>query len=238
MSEHTVVAAPVDGATERRLVIRNLDNATLVGEDSTAELCRVRCAGRAPRVRYSGDKVELTYPLIALTHPTPDTISLSSSISWEIEVGHMGNVRADLTAVTVRSIDVGDVVRTNLDLSNSEGTVPIRLGAAHELTIRRPPGVPVRVRIHGGARRVRVDGQHVGAGRGPTTIVTPGYERATNRLDISVDSAADLAVVAADLSGPAATGPWEVMAAAHTWLARLRAGRVVWPVQESSRMFV
>jgi hypothetical protein len=129
MSEHTVVAEPVDGATERRLVIGNLDDATL-GEDTTVELCTVRCTGCAHRVRYSGDTVELTYPLIAATHSPPDTISLNRSVPWE------------------------------------------------------------------------------------------------------------MADVAADLSGPAATGPWDVMAAAHTWLARLRASRVAWPVQESTRMFV
>jgi hypothetical protein len=119
-----------------------------------------------------------------------------------------------------------------LDLSAPDGTLPIRLGAVGDATIRRPAGIPVRVRVRRGARSLTLDGRRVSASGGPTTLATPGYDRAVHRVDISVDSAVDVTVTTTELTRDAPAGPVDVMAAAHTWLARMRASGVVWPAPE------
>jgi hypothetical protein len=235
MTEYEVLAAPIDGHAGGRLVVRRgLGNATLVGDDSMAELYTARCTGRAPRARCSGGTVELTFPLVDLGARSHTDISLNGSVPWEIEVaGGASDVQADFTRLSVRSIDVdGGLVRTILDLSAPDGTLPIRLGAVSDTTIRRPAGVPVRVRIRRGTRGLTLDGRRVGASGGPTTLTTPGYDRAAHRVDVWVDSASDLTVTATEFARDAPAGPVDVMAAAHAWLARMRASGVVWPAPE------
>lgn len=237
MSELVVLAAPLDGATEGRLVIRRgLGDADL-GSDTMAELYTARCIGRAPRARCSGGTVELTYPLSALTpRRQTDVITLNSSIPWEIDVGGgVGDVRADLTGVLVRSIDVeGDTARTTVALSHPEGTVPIRLGAVRDTTIRRPARVPVRVRIRRGGRRITVDDQTLAASTGPTTITSPGYLDAAYRVNVTVESADHLTVTTTGRNELAGASPADVMLAARTWLDRFGPAGVRWPAEDGA----
>ena len=53
-----------------------------------------------------------------------------------------------------------------------------------------PAGVPVRVRIGGGASKLAIDNVHVGAGGGKTDWRSPDYDRAENRYDIEVGAGA------------------------------------------------
>jgi hypothetical protein len=235
MNDHEVLTAPVDGIAAGRLVVRRgLSNATLVGDETMADLFSARCTGRAPRARCSGGTVELTSPLIPFGGRTHTEISLNGSIPWEIEIaGGASDVRVDFTRLLGRSIDVdGGVTHTVLDLSAPDGTLVIRLGAVSDTTIRRPPGVPVRLQVRRGARRVSVDDRLIDDCAGPTTLTTPGHDRAVNRVDVSVDSAVGLAITTSDLIRDAPAGPADVMAAALSWLARMRAGRVVWPAPD------
>jgi hypothetical protein len=238
MNEEKVLAAPLDGITEGRLVIRRgLANVVLGSDAGMAELYTVRCTGRTPRVRYSGGTVELTYPLTSLTtRGTPDMINLNGTIPWEIEVaGGVGDVRADFTNIDVRSIDVeGGVLRTSIDLSQPDGTLPVRLGAVSDVMIRRAAGVPVRVQIRRGARLTTVDAEKIVAATGPTTIVTPGFDRATNRLDISVDAADHFTVTAASAVRLASVPAGDIMLAASSWLMRLGGTGVSRPELETS----
>lgn len=237
MNGYEVLAAPFDGLDDGRLVIRRgLGNAILVGDETMAELYTVRCTGRAPRARCGGGVVELTFPLIAAGARTRADISLNAAVPWEIEVaGGASDLQADLVLLRVRSIDIsGGIVRTILELPMPGGTLPIRLGAASDTTIRRPPGVPVRVQVRRDARRVTLDDQHVDASGGPMTFTTPGFDGAADRVDVSVDSAADVAITTTDLTRDVPTGPMDVMAAAHTWLARMPASGAAWTTRDMS----
>jgi hypothetical protein len=235
MSEHEVLAASVDGVVDARLVVRRgLGNATLVGAETMAELYTARCTGRAPRARCSGGVVELTYPELALCARARTEISLNASVPWEIEIAvGASDIRADLTQLRMRSVDVnGRVARLTIDLGNPDGTLSIRLGAVDNTTIRRPSGVPVRLRIRGEARGVTLDDRSVPRKCGPTAVTTPGYDHAAHRVDISADSAVDLAVATAEPTWDARIGQLEVMAAARAWLGRMCASGVVWPAHD------
>jgi hypothetical protein len=232
VSERHVLVTPLDGSTAGRLVIRHGLGHARVGSDATmAELCTVRCTGRTPRVRCDGGTVELTFPLLGLaTRARSDEITLNGSIPWEVEVnGAVGDVRADLSHVHVRSVEVkGGTSRTSLVLSHPDGTVPIRLGAVSHTVIRRPSGVPVRVRFQKGGRRVRVDDQTVAELAGPTTLSSQGFDDATDRFDISIDVADGLTVTGTDLTEVSPARRGDVMLAASSWFARFGVSGVVW----------
>jgi hypothetical protein len=224
VSERHVLSAPLDEATEGRLVIRHGLEHVQVGSDATmAELVTVRCTGRTPRVRWGGGTVELTYPLLGLvTRARTDEIILNGSVPWTIEInGAVGDVRADLSRVYVRSVDgKGGTTRLSLVLSQPDGTVPVRLGTVSRTVIRRPFGVPVRVRLRRGARRISVDDQTAAGIAGPTTLTSPGFEDATDRIDISVDIADQLTVTTSDLTETPPGRPRDVVLAATSWFAR------------------
>jgi hypothetical protein len=232
MSGHVVLATPRDGTTEGRLVIRGGLGKTTLGSDATmAELYIARCTGRSPRARYSGGTVELAYPrLTDSVREHSGVITLNGSLPWQIAVvGGMIDVRADLTRAALRSIDVdGVTARTSLDLPHPDGTMPIRLRAVGDTIIRRPVGVPVRVRIRRRARCTTVDAQTLAAGTGPTTLASPGFDRAVHRVDVSVDTAARLTVTTTGATGQAHRGPADVLFAANTWLTRLGVAGGVW----------
>jgi hypothetical protein len=236
MSELVVLAAPLDGTTEGRLVIRGgLRDTTLRSDAELAELYTVRCTERAPHAQCSGGTVELAYPPLAVSaRKHSDGITLNGSIRWQIGVvGGIVDVRADLTAAAVRSIDVdGGTARTSVDLPHPDGTLPVRLGDVSDTIIRRPIGVPVRVRIRRRAGCTTVDAHALAAGTGLATLTSPGFDRALHRVDVSVETAASLTVTTTGATGSVHPGQADVLLAANTWFARVGVGGVLWPSLE------
>jgi hypothetical protein len=194
----TPLTAPLGGSTEGHLVVRRgLGDAAIGSDAGMPDIYTARCTRRPPRARVHGGTVELTYPRLSLgLGERRDTVTLNGSIPWRVEVhGGVGDVAADLSGVDLRSFEVaGGVAHTSLDLSAPSGTVPVRLGSVRDVTIWRPAGVPVRVRVRRGSRRLAVDDQAIGAAAGPTTLVTPGFATATDRLDVTVDAADRLTI--------------------------------------------
>jgi hypothetical protein len=76
------------------------------------------------------------------------------------------------------------------------GTVPVRVaGGVHELTVLRPAGVAVRVRVGHGAKDLTLDDRHFGAVGGSTRWQSPDYDQASDRYDIAVSGGADTLTV-------------------------------------------
>jgi hypothetical protein len=70
----------------------------------------------------------------------------------------------------------GGVSRLLVRLPRPKATVPVRVGAgASNVELVRPAGVPVRVRIGGGASKLAIDEFRVGAG-GKTDWRSPDYD--------------------------------------------------------------
>ncbi len=197
-AEHENSGPAPTGPTEGHLLVRRgLGRTTIATDHGLPELYAARFAGPAPRRDVRGGTVELTYPLLSFRRRgTADALTLTGAIPWRIEVdGGVGDVTADLSDVTVRSVDVrGGVADSALALPTPVGTLPVRLGSVDDVTISRPAGVAVRVSVRRGARNLRVDDQALGAAGGPTVLATPGYENATDRIDIAVDAARRLTV--------------------------------------------
>ena len=84
-------------------------------------------------------------------------------------------------------------------LPRPNGLVPIRVsGGVSHLTLSRPGGVPARVHIGGGASKLGLDTQYLGAVGGPVRLETPGYPGSTDRYDLEIGGGASRITIAAD----------------------------------------
>ena len=73
-------------------------------------------------------------------------------------------------------------------------------GGASDLRIHRPAGVPVQLRVRGGASRVTLDEQRLGAVGGELRLATPDEAARTDLYQIEIDGGASRLTVDADLS--------------------------------------
>jgi class 3 adenylate cyclase len=197
------------GERARRLELVRPRDLTLRGERRLSRPYRARFEGRPPEVEELGDTVAVTYPRLARKFGAAATITLDASVSWRIEAtGPVRRLTADLGVLTLLGFEVtsGAAAEVTLTLPPPSGEVPVRLaGGAASVTIHRPAGVPVRVRVGGGASRLRLDGQRFRAVGGETLWDGPGFEDATDRYVVEIRRGArDLTVdTLAAVSAPA-----------------------------------
>jgi hypothetical protein len=71
-------------------------------------------------------------------------------------------------------------------------------GGVSHLTLRRPDGVPARVHIGGGASKLELDTQCLGAIGGPVRLETPGYSSASDRYDLEIGGGASKVTITAE----------------------------------------
>jgi len=124
---------------------------------------------------------------------TSTDVRLSPSLSWAIEIrGGVSHWDSDLRNLELAGIEVrGGVNKVDLQLPRPTGTAIVRVsGGANQLTLRRPAGVPARLRIGGGASKLELDTQYLGAVGGPVRLDTPDYSNAGDRYDIEIGGGA------------------------------------------------
>jgi uncharacterized protein (TIGR02246 family) len=201
------LAAPLGQATSGRLVLKpGAARLTVRGDPTMTDLYRASFDTPAPTVRVQGGTVTVHYPrmarlrdLRALLGPRPGgQVALNGSIPWYVRVhGGTAHTTFDLSRVALYAIELdGGVSQVAVVLPAPSGTVPVRVaGGVHELTVLRPAGVAVRVRVGHGARDLTLDDQHFGAVGGSTRWQTPGYDQASDRYDVAVSGGADTLTV-------------------------------------------
>lgn len=151
---------------------------------------RARFEGRPPVVEERGATVAVTFPRLARRDGAATTITLDASVPWRIEAaGPVRRLIADLGVLTLLGFEVtsGPASDLALILPPPWGEVPVRFaGGAISVTIHRPAGVPVRVRVGAGASRLRLDGQRFRSVGGETLWDGPGFEAATDRYVVEI----------------------------------------------------
>jgi hypothetical protein len=197
------LAAPIGPTTAGRLVIKpDAVHLTIRGLPAMTDLCRASFESPAPNVRVQDGNFTVTYrrmawlanPRVLIGRHPSGQITLNGSIPWHIRVlGGTAHARFDLSELTLYALELGGGVSDlSLTLSTPSGTVPVRTAAGvRNLTIVRPPGVAVRVRVGSGAKRLRVDEQHFGAVGGSIQWQSPQYGQMTDRYDIAIAGGAD-----------------------------------------------
>ena len=187
-SEHS---APLGGLTSAKLHVRSgLSSLRLRPGGDQRELYRATFEGATPQVRLLDGRVLVQYRGISFDWRKRNAaIGLNTTIPWTFElVGGIQRVEADLRAVDVRRFDLaGGTERIQLELGQPNGEVPVRIvGGAKTIRLERPRGVPVRLRVVGSAAEATVDGVKVGRSGGASTLESPGWDRARDRIALDI----------------------------------------------------
>jgi hypothetical protein len=214
---------------------------TIHADPDLRDLFAARFEGRPPRIAAADGVVRIG----GLGHGRRQTgdVALSAAVPWEVEVsGGARRLSVDLAAARVRSLTVGGgVAEVAIGLGQPVGTVPVTFGGGVRLvSVQRPPGTAVRVRIRSGASRLALDDLYFGAVGGETRWQSADFAAAEHRYDVEVTGGASRFTVgtggeapAAEggEAGPAAGGPGPLQglsAAEHPSLAAV-AGRLAEP---------
>jgi DNA-binding MarR family transcriptional regulator len=186
-------AAPLGDLTEARLLFRSGAAAlTLRAGPRLTELYQARFEGAVPRVTVRDGTVSVQYRGFGWGKREADVL-LNPSVAWRIEIqGGAADLTGRLEGLDLRGFEVvGGASRLDLSLGAARGLVPVRIvGGAAKVRLSRPVGVAVRARVSGGAGRIEVDGQRLGAVGGETTLESPGAAGATDRYDVEVTGGA------------------------------------------------
>lgn len=192
-------SAPLAGARSARLELATGASRVVIVGDPTlgSDLYRARFEGRKPTVRVKDGRVTIRHPHFDWRRSSAE-IALNTKIPWHLTIhGGAARLRGELRELALRGIDIdGGASDVVLELPSVSARVPVRIaGGAAQLTIRRPAGVPVRLEVHGGASRLALDAQRLGAIGGDTVLESAEAERRGGRYDIVVSGGArDLAV--------------------------------------------
>jgi hypothetical protein len=155
------------------------------------ELYRAHVEGMPPQIEVDGGVVTVRprrFPLFGWGHRSL-RLTLSGGIPWDVEIGQGAyRLNADLRALRLRSFAInGGAARVEVAVGRPSGAVPITIsGGASKVTIRRPRGVPVEMRIKGGLARASVDGHQLGPAGGEVAWRTPGMADGADRYVIEV----------------------------------------------------
>ena len=192
-------AAPLGSAKSGRLeFVRGAANVTLHVGSGMEDLYRAHFDGPVPDVGAEDGAVTVKYTWTL--HPFDwrrrgADIALNAQVPWRITVrgGGVSRLDADLGGLRLDSFEVeGGASRVELTLPDPSGTVPIRIdGGASNVTVRRPVGVAARVDVGGGASKLALDGQRLGAIGGETRLESPDYAGDTDRYEIIITGGAN-----------------------------------------------
>ena len=137
--------------------------------------------------------------------PKAVDIELSDDVRWDLRFsGGSTDVDADLAGASFASVEfTAGITRIDLALPEPAAQVPVRVsGGASQFTLHAAQGVPVRVRVGGGAGTVSVDGAQRNGVPGGTDLTPPGWADAERRIDVDLTSGVSTVVVDRDVSVP------------------------------------
>jgi hypothetical protein len=195
-------AAPLGGLEQARLLFRSGANELILrGATGFADLYQATFEGPVPKVRLRQGIVVVQYQGRGLPwdwRKRNADLTLNASIPWDVEInGGANKLQGDLERIGIRSFELtGGVDRFRLGLGQPGGDVKVRVnGGVNQFRIERPAGVPVQLRVSGGAGGVELDRQRLGAVGGSTVLESAGASKATDRYTIEITGGASRIVI-------------------------------------------
>jgi AcrR family transcriptional regulator len=178
-------AASAPPVERGRLEIGWARRLTIEADPTLSELFSVFSEdGRRPDIHAQGGVVTLLQ-----THSRKaSTLVLNASVPWDIHAQKgASHMTADLRGLALNSFTVdGGGSAIELTVASPTGTVPIRVtGGTSKVSIHRAEDVPVRLEMRGGVSQLMFDGQKFGSA-GQLTVQSPGYDRATDRYEVTL----------------------------------------------------
>jgi hypothetical protein len=197
--------APLGTARAGRLVFtRGAYRVSIRADGETGELYRASFEGTVPMVFADDGKITVEYPRFSpsgLIRPfgRAADVTLNAGVPWELSfAGGVSQLRGDLQELALSSFEIrGGASEVELYLPEPQGVVPVQVsGGASKLTLRRPAGAAVRVRIQRGVSKLVVDDQRFGAIGAETWLGSAGSEQASDRYELEIGGGASELTVA------------------------------------------
>jgi hypothetical protein len=203
-------SAPSGAQTQGRLEFSRGAAHLAIHGASMEDLFRAHFEQPIPSVTVDGGTVSVEYPrfsprgwLRTGAH-RGGTVTLNQDMAWHITIrGGVAHLDADLRDLRLEALELGQgASRVEVRLPRPAGVVPVRVrGGASQVRIRRPAGVPVRLRIGRGVADLRFDEQEWGAVGGGLRLVTPEATQAPDRYEIEIASGAAHLEISAEERG-------------------------------------
>jgi DNA-binding MarR family transcriptional regulator len=188
------MSAPLGDVTAGRLEVNaSIAKLSICSAAAMPELYRASFDKHPPRIRVSGGTVSLTFPGLWRAAPGRGQVILNAVIPWALDIrGGASEMDLDLSGLSLSEMAMtGGASRVAFRLARPVGTVPLRIrGGASRVSIRRPAGVPVRVRVSGGLSRLTLDAQRLGSIGSGAVLDSAGYEAATDRYELGMEGGA------------------------------------------------
>ena len=159
-----------------------------------------RFEGPQPEVTEFGNQITIRYPCSPFAWGrTEAEVRLRPDVAWTLRLrGGASRADIDVRDLDLRGFDIsGGVSRMDLALGDVHGTVSVRVhGGVSRVDITRPHAVPAQLEVNGGASRLSLDDQMLGAIGGATRLQSGGFESAQDRLQVEVRGGASRLSVA------------------------------------------
>ncbi len=193
MTREAEVRIPFSGQQWGHLKVRGGSANWTLHETSIREpdldFMRADFQGLVPSVHVAGASVEVGYSRwTGLCRESHAEVALSPSLPWSIAIsGGVSNLRAEFASVRLAEFSVhGGVRDALLELGEPNGRVPIHVhGGVDRLTLVRPHGSAIAVRISGGATEVHLDETFLESVGGGLAWRADGHPRGLFELHIS-----------------------------------------------------
>jgi DNA-binding MarR family transcriptional regulator len=183
------------------VVSSGISQLTLRADATIPALYQARFEGPVPEVKAINGVVTIRYPrrLWPLDRKqNVAEVTLNAAIPWQIVFrGGAAQLIAELGNLDLSGLEVhGGLGSSHLELPVPSGTVPIQIyGGASQVTVRRPAGVEARVHLKGWASTFIFDDQMYGAVGNDLRLQSSGYDTASRRYDIDVNTSASMVTI-------------------------------------------
>jgi DNA-binding MarR family transcriptional regulator len=200
----TASSASLEGVTAGRLEFtKGAAKVVLRGDPGLTDLYRATFEGPVPEITVGGGTVTVQQrrrfrPFDWRAQSAE--FALAAAVPWDISLrGGMWKLSADLTALRLRSLEVGGGASDiEIKLPAPSGIVPVRVsGGASKVVLRRPMGTEARAEVSGGASQLVFDVQRLGAVGGRTVLASSGFAAAADRYEIRFSGGASHLTVTA-----------------------------------------
>ncbi len=187
---HSVTLAAAGQRHATLAVVSGAATVTVIAVSMPGDLARASTPANSqirPQFVSAGGRVQLFLDSTGQGGPSAVTVWLSWAVTWQLEFsGGASQTVLSLGRGRVAGIDfTAGSSLIQMTLPRPAGTPVITLaGGASQATLTVPGGVPVRLRLYGGASSATLAGvTHTGLAGG-TVLTPPGWAQAANRYDV------------------------------------------------------
>lgn len=181
--------APFGPSASARIIMETAaSRLTFDGATDSDELIRATFDGSVPDVRTADGVVTMRYRRQPFTSRSA-RMRLARTLPWVLELsGGLTDLAGSLAGVSLAGLELsGGANHIKLELPAPSGTVAVRVtGVASSVAFRRPPGVPVLLRVDGGISHLRFDEQRASSVAGARPFISGPFDTSPDRYEISV----------------------------------------------------